>query len=130
MIFGTKENGGAVLDEVRERLEARYEELHPYLVEGRQIEKALAGLRGQTGSVRRGRGRPKGSGLRPQQFLDCVRQHPEGITVGNVGRELGCQPNYFYRFVWQLEEAGLIRAEDSLWFATEDRRTWEEVCSA
>lgn len=53
----------------------------------------------------RGRSRP---GQREQQVLELVRGRP-GITVRDVGNEIGVDPTGLYRVVGRLEQRGELR---------------------
>jgi len=127
------------LDEKRNELKARLDELRPLVDEYRRLEAAVAALDGvKTGggaapSRRRGggggggssnggsstngsgrRGRPRGSGTRGKQALELVRSSP-GITIPEIAEQMGIQQNYLYRVLPGLQKDGLIRKEGRGW---------------
>jgi hypothetical protein len=68
---------------------------------------------------RRTRGRRSGSrrpiaarGQRQRELLELVKARP-GITVREVGRELGVDPTSLYRIVRLLEQDGTIKKQGS-----------------
>jgi hypothetical protein len=99
------------VDQARTLLERRLRELDE---ERRQVEAALAGL-GR--SVKRGRGRPRGSvtrrgrrgSTRADQAVKIIAQNP-GIGVAELGRKMRLKaPNYLYRVLPDLEKEGRIK---------------------
>ena len=56
----------------------------------------------------RGSGSNSRSGQREQQVLELVRGRP-GITVREIGNELGVDPTGLYRVVGRLEQRGELR---------------------
>jgi hypothetical protein len=129
------------LSDQRAALEKRLKDLRPQFDEYLHLEKvkeALEGvLPGESGTRRRGPGRPKGSttrrspgrpkgsttrrrstngrrrrgrrgGTRAEQALKVVRDNP-GITVSEMAGKMSIkQPNYLYRVMNQLESDGAV----------------------
>jgi len=127
------------LDEKRNEMKARLDELRPLVDEYHRLEAAVAALDGvKTGgggaapARRRGggggassngssssngsgrRGRPRGSGTRGKQALELVRSSP-GITIPEIAEQMGIQQNYLYRVLPGLQKDGLIRKEGRGW---------------
>src|SRR4051794_22708783 len=104
------------LDEKRKEIQARLNELKPYVDEYQLLQaadQALSGLSngsaapasgaaparrsrrasgGASGGTGARRGRPKGGGTRSAQALDLVRERP-GITIPELAEAMGIQQN-------------------------------------
>jgi hypothetical protein len=104
------------VDQARSLLEKRLRELDD---ERKQVEAALVGLGKR--AVRRGPGRPRGSGgrvtrrrrgsTRANQAVRIIKQNP-GITVSELGRKMKLNhPNYLYRVLPDLEKEGRIKRD-------------------
>lgn len=124
------------LDEKRQELKQRLDELRPMVEEYQRLEAAVAALdgvkTGANGVRRRGggagddgngngngrRGRPRGSGTRGKQALELVRSTP-GITIPEIAEQMGIQQNYLYRVLPSLQKEGLIRKEGRGWHPME-----------
>ena len=123
----------SVPDEIRQRIVDRMEELEPLVEEYHQlnaIAQALEDRNGAAGSRRRTavkpsrsrrsrdgrRRRPHGTGERSAQALALVRAQP-GITIPEMGRELGISPNYLYRVLPKLAEDGKVKKVGKGWEA-------------
>src|SRR3954453_14184043 len=133
------------LDEKRKEIQARLNELKPYVDEYQLLQaadQALSGISngsttspsapaaprlqrrasggsgggGGTGSGRRGR--PKGGGTRSAQALDLVRERP-GITIPELAEAMGIQQNYLYRVMPGLAEAGKVPKSGRGWHLRE-----------
>src|SRR5919204_4668481 len=115
------------LDEKRKEIESRLRELRPMVEEYNRLEeasRALAGVGGQattrrrstrrTGSGRRRRGRPRGSGTRSLQALELGKGKP-GITIRELADSMGIKANYLYRVMPTLEQEGKVRRRDGGW---------------
>jgi CRP-like cAMP-binding protein len=125
------------LDEKRNELKVRLDELRPLVDEYHRLEAAVAALdgvksggggggaaapsrrRSSGGSSSGGdgsgrRGRPRGSGTRGKQALELVRSSP-GITIPEIAEQMGIQQNYLYRVLPGLQKDGLIRKEGRGW---------------
>lgn len=119
--------------DIRKQVEHRLKELErliePLHSEYEQLKKAAVAfeadartrLRGGRPSSRptgrktsssgpRRRGRPRGSGGRAQQALALVTKQP-GITIAELGRQMGISPNYLYRVLPQLERDGKVKRD-------------------
>lgn len=97
------------LTQVREGLENRLKEIEPMIEEADQI-KSMLGRNNTAKKTSPGRGgRPRGGGKVAEEFLRVVKEHPNGIKVADVAKELGKQANYLYRVASNLEEAGKVR---------------------
>jgi len=105
--------GSDTLDQARQLLHKRREEL---MHELRQIESALSGLTGR----RRSPGRPRRSqqttkrrarrgGTRADQAVKIISQNP-GINASELSRKMKLKaPNYLYRVLPDLEKEGRIK---------------------
>ena len=131
------------LDEKRKEIQARLNELKPYVDEYQLLQaadQALSGLSngstaapaataapsrrsrrasgGSSGSTGARRGRPKGGGTRSAQALDLVRQRP-GITIPELAEAMGIQQNYLYRVMPSLAEEGKVTKSGRGWHLRE-----------
>jgi hypothetical protein len=118
------------LREVEERLQARLQELRPALEEYAQLEAAArrlgidvdprpkasqpprrtAGPRSPRARASRSKRRSGPPVQRRDQVLELVSARP-GVTVPDIGKELGVDPTGLYRVVRQLEREGALRKE-------------------
>lgn len=64
---------------------------------------------------RRSRGR-RGGATRANQALELVRNSP-GITIPQIAKEMGIEPNYLYRVLPKLQQEGQIKREGQGWVA-------------
>src|SRR4051812_12926508 len=132
------------LDEKRKEIQARLNELKPYVDEYQLLQaadQALSGISNGTTSApaaattaparrtRRSsgassgggsgrRGRPKGGGTRAAQALDLVRTRP-GITIPELAEAMGIQQNYLYRVMPSLAEEGKVTKSGRGWHLRE-----------
>ncbi len=127
------------LDEKRKEIQARLNELKPYVDEYQLLQaadQALSGLsngstaapaaatparrprQASSGSTGARRGRPKGGGTRSAQALDLVRQRP-GITIPELAEAMGIQQNYLYRVMPSLAEEGKVTKSGRGWHLRE-----------
>jgi hypothetical protein len=126
----------SVVDDVRRQITDRLGELKPLVDEYHQLEamvKKMAGgsdgasasataTRRSTGRRRaasrskngRRRGRPRGSGTRSAQALALVQAKP-GITIPEMGKEMGITPNYLYRVLPELAKDGKVKKQGKGW---------------
>jgi hypothetical protein len=120
----------SVIDELKgleDRVARRMKELRPLVDEYRELEQVAArlgvsppgnadapsaparsrsaGRRARTASAAGGRARSNG---RRDQLLAMVKERP-GITVREVGTELGVDPTSLYRIVHRLEQDGVLQ---------------------
>lgn len=107
------------LDETKAEIEARIAELEPVVQEHGRLRAALAALNGAAAAPSNGvaatpRGRPRGSGKRAEQALAAVAAAP-GSTTSQVADALGIGPNYLYRLLPSLEEAGKVTKRGTGW---------------
>ena len=130
------------LDEKRREIQARLNELKPYVDEYQLLQaadQALSGISNGTTSApaatapaparrtRRAasgggsgrRGRPKGGGTRAAQALDLVRNKP-GITIPELAEAMGIQQNYLYRVMPGLAEEGKVTKSGRGWHLREN----------
>jgi DNA invertase Pin-like site-specific DNA recombinase len=108
-----------VLDEFRDRLEERRNELMDEL---KEIEQLLG--MGRKGRGGRRPGRPRGSGAkkatagaprrrrrrkgtRGDQAVQLVESSP-GITASEIAKTMKIKPNYLYRVLGELEKEGRV----------------------
>jgi hypothetical protein len=117
------------LEEKRQEILARMDELRPLVDEFHRLEAAEAALSGVgarsrpsgpgpgSGSARPARGaegngaaragRPRGTGTRAGQALELVRERP-GITIPELAEAMDIQQNYLYRVMPSLAEEGKV----------------------
>lgn len=119
------------VDSTVKDIEARLRELKEELVKLEAARSALAG-------DRRGPGRPRGSGTsrsrrtaaparrtrrtrgrrggatRANQALELVRSQP-GITIPQIAKSMGIEPNYLYRVLPRLQQEGQIKRDGQGW---------------
>ena len=121
------------LSEKRAEIDSRLKELRPLHEEYLKLERAKAALDGlDSGSARRGPGRPRGSrnatpstgssngrkrrrrrsgGTHAERALDMIRQNP-GITVAEMAPKLGiAHKNYLYRVLNGLQSEGAVQKD-------------------
>ncbi len=121
----------SVVDDVRKQITERLKELKPLVDEYHQLEEMVSKLGGGGGATtsrrtrttrrarstngrRRRRGRPRGSGTRSAQALALVQAKP-GITIPEMGKEMGITPNYLYRVLPELQKAGKVKKRGKGW---------------
>jgi predicted Rossmann fold nucleotide-binding protein DprA/Smf involved in DNA uptake len=63
----------------------------------------------------RTRGR-RGGATRANQALELVRGKP-GITIPEIAKQMGIEPNYLYRVLPRLQKEGQIKKDGSGWVA-------------
>jgi hypothetical protein len=125
-----------LVDDIRRQLTDRLKELKPLVDEYHELEAAVKKL-GQGGgggtstsprtrasrggarttrssNGRRRRGRPRGSGTRSAQALALVQAKP-GITIPDLGKEMGITPNYLYRVLPELAKDGKVKKQGKGW---------------
>lgn len=118
------------LEEKKQEIQARLDELRPLVEEYERLEAAQRALDGvgangassppqrrrrSSGGGGR-RGRPKGSGTRGTQALELVKANP-GITIPDLAEKMGIKQNYLYRVLPGLEQDGLVEKRDRGWYA-------------
>ncbi|MBJ7330808.1 MAG: hypothetical protein JHC95_12985 [Solirubrobacteraceae bacterium] len=118
------------LEEKKQEIAARLEELRPLVEEYEKLEAAQRALDGlgaaapsSSPSRRRShgggsgrRGRPKGSGTRGTQALELVKANP-GIGIPELAEQMGIKQNYLYRVLPGLEQDGLVEKKGRGWHA-------------
>jgi predicted Rossmann fold nucleotide-binding protein DprA/Smf involved in DNA uptake len=75
---------------------------------GRRRTSTTAGRR-----TRRSRGR-RGGATRANQALELVRGNP-GITIPQIAKQMGIEPNYLYRVLPRLQQEGQIKRDGQGW---------------
>jgi hypothetical protein len=125
------------LEEKKQEISARMEELRPLVDEYQRLEaahRALEGVnpssggsgQGSSGTRRSstgggggggggGRGRPRGTGTRAAEAEALVRSEP-GITIPEMAQKMGIQQNYLYRVLPDLEQRGAVRKDGRGWY--------------
>jgi predicted Rossmann fold nucleotide-binding protein DprA/Smf involved in DNA uptake len=63
--------------------------------------------------TRRSRGR-RGGATRANQALELVRSNP-GITIPQIAKQMGIEPNYLYRVLPRLQQEGQIKRDGQGW---------------
>lgn len=63
--------------------------------------------------TRRSRGR-RGGATRANQALELVRSNP-GITIPEIAKSMGIEPNYLYRVLPRLAQEGQIKKDGQGW---------------
>jgi hypothetical protein len=118
----------SLVDDVRRQITDRLAELKPLVDEYHQLEAMVQKLDGGgSATARRGgrrrstrsangrrRGRPRGSGTRSAQALALVQAKP-GITIPEMGKEMGITPNYLYRVLPELAKDGKVKKSGKGW---------------
>jgi len=120
----------SLVDDVRRQMTERLKQLKPLVDEYHQLEAMVHNLgdgdgaaasgrrsRGRRRSTRgttRRRGRPRGSGTRSAQALALVQAKP-GITIPEMGKEMGITPNYLYRVLPELAKDGKVKKNGKGW---------------
>lgn len=82
---------------------------------------AAAGSSTPTKRRRRRAGAPRGrrgGNTRANQALELVRSKP-GVTIPDLAKEMGIEPNYLYRVLPKLVEEKKVRREGQGWHAAE-----------
>lgn len=128
------------LEQKRNEITVRLNELRPFVDEYWRLEAAAAALDGvarssdsaapkrsatpvhapttkparKRGASGRGRGRPKGSGKRGQEALALVTANP-GITIAELATQMGIKNNYVYRLLPGLARDGLVVKDGHGW---------------
>ncbi len=131
------------LDEKKQEIKARLDELAPLIDEHARLQAAYDALIGaeakpaaprasrrsstgkrssaakrSSGSGSGRRGRPKGSGTRSKEALKLVTERP-GITIPEIAEAMSIKQNYLYRVMPDLQKDGLVRKEGRGWHALE-----------
>jgi hypothetical protein len=135
------------LDEKRREIQARLQELKPYVDEYQLLQaadEALGGIGNGTTTGRRASSAPAaaaapakttrrtrragsggrrrasrgGSPTRAAQALDLVRERP-GITIPELAQAMGIQQNYLYRVMPGLAEEGKVTKSGRGWHLRE-----------
>jgi len=120
----------SLVDDVRRQMTERLKQLKPLVDEYHQLEAMVhnlgdgdgaaasgrrsRGRRRSTRSTTRRRGRPRGSGTRSAQALALVQAKP-GITIPEMGKEMGITPNYLYRVLPELAKDGKVKKNGKGW---------------
>ena len=110
------------LDAKVREIEERLTELRPLLEEYRRLEAAVAVLEDagspsgnrRHAAARRGASNGRAGMTRAAQAVELVRARP-GITIPELAKHMGIKPNYLYRILPQLEEAGKVRRDGRGW---------------
>lgn len=66
------------------------------------------------GRRRRGSRGRRGGATRANQALELVRQNP-GITIPQIAKQMGIEPNYLYRVLPRLQQEGAIKRDGQGW---------------
>lgn len=125
-----------VVDDIKNRVESRLDELQPMVDEYREllairaslngssavsVDDALAPSRGRAaptagnGGRRSSRSRaPRAAGGRAAQAIEIIGAKP-GITVKEIARTMGINDNYLYRLLPRMERDGQLKRHESGW---------------
>jgi hypothetical protein len=111
----------ARVNELKQEL-AKLEAARAALVGGRRGPGRPPGSRGRTrraaATAGRRRTRPtrgrRGGATRANQALELVRGKP-GITIPEIAKSMGIEPNYLYRVLPRLAQEGQIRKDGQGW---------------
>jgi hypothetical protein len=79
---------------------------------GTRTARARTGRRTSVGP--RTRSTRRGGKTRAAQTLELVRNQP-GITIPELAKAMGIEPNYLYRVLPRLASAGQLKREDKGW---------------
>jgi len=105
----------ARLSELRDEV-TRLEAARNALTGGRRARAGATAAPTRRAASRRSsgaRGR-RGGNTRANQALALVRSRP-GITIPEIAKELGIEPNYLYRVMPKLVEQGQVTRRDQGW---------------
>ncbi|MDO9355692.1 MAG: hypothetical protein Q7T55_18475 [Solirubrobacteraceae bacterium] len=113
------------LDDKKNEIKSRLEELRGYVEEHERLQAALDALDGvnrtpaartqSAGGARRGR--PRGTGTRAQEAIEAVTKEP-GLTAGEIAERMGINQNYLYRVLPALEQDGKLEKRGRGWYLT------------
>ncbi len=67
-----------------------------------------------SGTRRRGRRGRRGGATRANQALELVKSRP-GITIPEIAKEMGIEPNYLYRVLPKLADEGQVKRDGNGW---------------
>jgi hypothetical protein len=112
----------SLVDDVRRQIESRLKELKPLVDEYHELEQMVSKLKPDSTPARRAtrrrarptNGRRRGSGTRSAQALALVQSKP-GITIPEMGKEMGITPNYLYRVLPELAKDGKVKKQGKGW---------------
>jgi predicted Rossmann fold nucleotide-binding protein DprA/Smf involved in DNA uptake len=126
---------------VTEFLDSTVKEIDARLAELKQEVSKLEAARAALAGTRRGPGRPRGAtarrtggsstttrrrtrtrrtrgrrsgATRANQALELVRSTP-GITIPQIAKQMGIEPNYLYRVLPKLQQEGQIKRDGQGW---------------
>jgi hypothetical protein len=111
------------LDDKKNEIKSRLEELKGYVEEHHKLQAALDALdgvnlasaraQGTNGGARRGR--PRGTGTRAMEAIEAVTKEP-GLTAGEIAERMGINQNYLYRVLPALEQEGKLEKRGRGWY--------------
>lgn len=106
----------SIVEEYKEKLHSRLEELKPIIEEYNEIERALGSM--EPGATVRGRRTSSRAhrGQRYAEFLEAVGRHQEGVTVADAVRGIDIAATYGYKLAEQGEKEGRIEKRGNLLF--------------
>jgi hypothetical protein len=126
------------LDEKRQEIKSRLDEIKPLVDEYHRLDAALSALEGVAPTASRTvaprrvkrtvaasgrkrastttgkRGRPRGSGTRAKEALELVTTRP-GITIPEMAETMGIKQNYLYRVLPGLQKDGKVKKSGKGW---------------
>lgn len=82
----------------------------------RRRRSSTTASRGNGRRTRRSRGR-RGGATRANQALELVRSNP-GISIPQIAKQMGIEPNYLYRVLPRLQQEGAIKRDGQGWVPT------------
>jgi sugar-specific transcriptional regulator TrmB len=108
------------LDDKKNEIKARLEELKAYVEEHERLQSALDALDGVNRGPARAaggarRGRPRGTGTRATEAIEAVTKEP-GLTAGEIAERMGINQNYLYRVLPNLEQDGKLEKRGRGWY--------------
>ncbi len=110
------------LDDKKNEIKARLEELRAAVEEHERLQSALDALEGVNRAGARAaapggarRGRPRGTGTRAQEAIEAVTKEP-GLTAGEIAERMGINQNYLYRVLPALEQDGKLEKRGRGWY--------------
>jgi hypothetical protein len=123
----------SVVDEIRQRVDARLAELQPAVDEYRELMAIKQGLadagsaperaaapapssprRPRRTTTRRARSAEPRRATRADQAISIVGSKP-GVTVNEIAADMGINQNYLYRLLPRMEREGTLRREGRGW---------------
>lgn len=103
------------MEKVRAKYADQVSALQAELAEADQVLSNFSGGRKRaTNQGSGGRGRPRGSGKRADEAVEIIKAQP-GVTIPEIAERMGIGPNYLYRVLPGLVDAGRVWKDGNGW---------------